>query len=248
MSKTILPKTTTDAFLGGKVALIQPKEGYRAGTDAVLLAAAIHLKAPWTVLDVGCGVGAVGLCLAPRFPNLTLTGIDIQPDLVALAQENYQKNGMTGDALTGDILKPIPELKGRQFSCVCTNPPFYDETPARAHPGAAAACQQTFDLKDWLGFCVRHLAPKGTFYMIHRPQLLPDILTFLSPRLGDIQIWPIYTKADRPATRFIIGGTLGSRHPLTLHPAIILHTKTGERTHQAETVMRLGGALYDLQS
>lgn len=246
MSKTILPKTTTDAFLGGKVSLTQPESGYRAGSDAVLLASAIHLKAPWTVLDVGCGVGAVGVCLAPRFPNLHLTGIDLQADITALAKENYQKNGITGDVITGDILTSQPALKGRQFSCVCTNPPFYDETPARLHPGAAMACQQTFDLKDWLSFCLRHLAPKGTFYMIHRPQVLPDVLAFLAPRLGDIQIWPICTKADKPATRFILGGTLGVRNPLTLHPAVILHTAAGERTPLAERLMRHGGALYDL--
>ena len=245
MSKTISPKTTTDAFLGGKVSLIQPSQGYRAGSDAVLLASAVRLKTPCAVLDVGCGVGTVGVCLASRFTDLTLTGIDVQPDLVALAQENYQKNGITGEVITGDILTSVPALKGKQFSCVITNPPFYDETPARAHPGAAKACQQTFALPQWLSFCLRHVAPKGTFYMIHRPEALPDILAVLTPKLGDIQVIPILTKAEKPATRVIVGGTLGSHNPLVLHPPVILHDATGERTRLAEAVMRHGQGLTD---
>ena len=33
---------TRDAFLGGRVTLLQPRRGYRAGTDPVLLAASVE--------------------------------------------------------------------------------------------------------------------------------------------------------------------------------------------------------------
>ena len=61
---------TEDALLGGRVRLLQPRRGYRVAVDAVLLAAAIDAAAGERVLDLGAGVGAVGLCLAARVPGL----------------------------------------------------------------------------------------------------------------------------------------------------------------------------------
>ncbi|MCO4829001.1 MAG: methyltransferase, partial [Lentibacter algarum] len=60
------PDLTHDAFLGGRLKLWQPKQGYRAGVDPVLLAASIAAKAGESVLDLGCGAGAAALCLGRR--------------------------------------------------------------------------------------------------------------------------------------------------------------------------------------
>ncbi|WP_348656358.1 methyltransferase, partial [uncultured Sulfitobacter sp.] len=70
---------TRDAFLGGKLHLWQPRKGYRAGVDPVLLAATVPAQAGQRVLELGCGVGAVSLCLGARVPGLQLTGVEIQP-------------------------------------------------------------------------------------------------------------------------------------------------------------------------
>ena len=51
--------TTADEFLGGKLLIKQPRNGYRAGIDPVLLAASVNAKAKQTVLELGCGVGVV---------------------------------------------------------------------------------------------------------------------------------------------------------------------------------------------
>ncbi|PCH69375.1 MAG: methyltransferase, partial [Rhodobacteraceae bacterium] len=57
---------TWNAFLGGRVQLLQPQSGYRAGVDPVLLAAAVPGRAGQSVLELGCGAGAASLCLAAR--------------------------------------------------------------------------------------------------------------------------------------------------------------------------------------
>ncbi|MFZ1103456.1 MAG: methyltransferase, partial [Hyphomicrobiaceae bacterium] len=55
---------TDDAFLSGRLQVLQPRGGYRAGIDGVLLAATIDAAPGAQVLDVGAGVGIVGLCVA----------------------------------------------------------------------------------------------------------------------------------------------------------------------------------------
>ena len=77
----MLDATTRDAFLGGRVVLRQPRDGYRAATDPVFLAAACPAKSGDHVLELGCGVGAAALCLAARVAGLQILGVERQADL-----------------------------------------------------------------------------------------------------------------------------------------------------------------------
>ncbi len=74
----------------------QPRNGYRAGTDAVLLAASIGPESIGTglVLDVGSGVGVVGLCVAARCPKASVVLLEREPNLVALARDNINRNSL----------------------------------------------------------------------------------------------------------------------------------------------------------
>ena len=66
----------TETFLEGRVKARQPESGFRSGTDAVLLAAAVPAKAGETVLELGAGAGTASLCLAVRVPGLAVTGVE----------------------------------------------------------------------------------------------------------------------------------------------------------------------------
>lgn len=46
---------THDAFLGGRLRVWQPKSGFRAGVDAVLLAAAVPIRGGQSALELGPG-------------------------------------------------------------------------------------------------------------------------------------------------------------------------------------------------
>ena len=83
---------TEDLFLGGKLAICQLKDGYRAGNDPVLLAASLTLKKYQTLLDLGCGVGTAFLCALVREKSLEVTGVELQKTLSDLAKSNCKKN------------------------------------------------------------------------------------------------------------------------------------------------------------
>lgn len=233
-----MKNVTTDDFLNGKVKLRQSVKGLRATSDAVLVAAAVKAKKDDSVLDVGAGNGVIGLCIAARVP-VQVTALEIQENLVQLIQENAALNDRKITVIRTDLFQRTDPLKGKQFHHVVTNPPFYDTTGAsRANAEQAQAYMASFDLDKWLVYCLKHIRAKGTFTMIHRPEMLGEILMILEQKLGGIEIIPIYSKAGQPAKRVIIRGVLGSKKPTTLCQGIVLHTQSDKPTSSAKKVLR----------
>src|SRR5436309_8435164 len=91
-------EVTEDAALGGRLRLKQPLRGHRVGHDAILLAAACPAQEGEHAVDFGAGVGAAGLAVAVRVAGVTVTLVEIEPDLAALAVGNARANGLADRA------------------------------------------------------------------------------------------------------------------------------------------------------
>lgn len=236
-----------DQFLGGKVKAFQPRQGYRAAIDPVLLAAATQVKPNQKVLDVGAGVGVASLCLAQRDPNCQICGIEIQSDLVKLADQNVILNGHQDrvQIIEGDLKFPPEFLKNKKFDAVMTNPPYYEADKTRVSPHAqkAAAHVESVELKDWLDFCVRALKPKGTLTLIHTAERMDEILSLLRPKMGDIVVFPLWPTQGKPARRIIIRARKDIKSGTQFSQGLTLHTPQGQFTPEAEEILRLGKPL-----
>ena len=235
---------TQNDFLGGKIKLLQYQTGYRATSDSVLVSAIVQAKSGETILDVGTGTGIILFCLGSRISNLQMTGVDVQNELLALAQQNNILNQQNIEWIQEDITAKTSKIHGRQFHHVVTNPPFYREDIVRQNQQTATAFHQSISLDIWIRYCVKHIRPKGTLTLIHRPEALTEILTILSKTaLGGIEVLPIYSKMNQEANRIIIKGILGSKKQLTIHPPFITHTADNKYTKEAEEILRNGKSL-----
>ncbi len=92
--------TRIDGFLDGRLRISQPARGYRAGADAVMLAAACPARPGQAVLELGCGAGVASLCLGWRVPDLAITGLERQQTYADLARGNAYANGIALTVLT----------------------------------------------------------------------------------------------------------------------------------------------------
>ncbi|WP_371157449.1 tRNA1(Val) (adenine(37)-N6)-methyltransferase [Jannaschia sp. 2305UL9-9] len=230
---------TRDAFLGGRLTLWQPRAGFRAGSDAVLLAAAIGARAGHSVLDLGCGVGAAMYCLECRVPGLVLTGVEAHGPTAELARRNGQ-----AEVVEGDVLDLPADLRQRQWTHVIANPPYF---PAGAGSPAGQAAREAGlregapgDLSRWAEVACRRVAPKGSVTLIARADRLSDLLAPMDKALGGIAILPISSGPDRPAGRVIVQGRKGARAALRLLPPLVLHADgaSGAYRPEAEAVLR----------
>ncbi len=251
-----IPTTTDDAFLGGQVIIRQPKSGYRAGLDAVLLAATrtpLSHSMRSNVLDLGSGVGTVGLCVARRCPDTCVTLLEREADHVVLARHNSEANQMADRVrvVQADIVAPqrafeANELRADFFDAVLANPPYHVEgrgTPAPDALKAASHAMPEATLDTWVRLMARCTKPGGTATLIHRADALADILAAYCNRFGAVQILPIQPRLTEPANRVIVRGTKGSRAPLTLLSALVLHDQDGTPTPGTQAILRHGGGL-----
>jgi tRNA1(Val) A37 N6-methylase TrmN6 len=242
-----------DALLGGRVRLLQPRDGYRVAIDPVLLAAAVPARPSQRVLDVGTGVGAAALCLAARISGLAVDGLEIQPALVRLGERNVELNERKGEIrlFAGGITTPPAEIADRPYDHVMANPPYL---PAdHGHPphnaSKAAAVQESgADLAAWLSFLIGAARRKGTVTLIHRADRLDELLALMHGHLGRITVFPLWPTASdgvapKSARRVLVQGRKGISGPLDLRPGMVLHEPDGRFTRSTQAVLRDGAAL-----
>lgn len=245
-----------DEFLNGKVKLRQPKKGYRAGNDALLLAAALP-NITGEMLEVGAGVATPSICYLARLGEYAsetqITAVEKFDDVAELARLNTERNGFADrlEVLSADIFESAAAmeklgLKSDSFDHVYSNPPFFDSARGKvsANDYKALAHSMSHDeLEKWLIFMVRVLKNKACLTIIYPMEHLYSVLKMLENRVGDLRIRPIFSKYDAPATRFLLRGKKGSRSPLQMLPDLVLRHDDGQVTDFAEGVLRRGDAI-----
>ncbi|MDO5612388.1 MAG: methyltransferase [Paracoccus sp. (in: a-proteobacteria)] len=212
-----------DGFLGGRLRITQPVQGYRAGADAVMLAAACPVQAGETVLELGCGAGVASLCIGARVPGAVLTGIERQADYAALAERNAVTNGIALRVLTGDLAAMPVALRGQSFDHVIANPPFFAAGTRAPDTGRADARHEDTPLHLWIDAGLRRLRSGGRMVLVLRADRLADVLAAVAGRAGDLSILPLSARAGRDAGRVLVGMRKGARGPLRLRAPLILH-------------------------
>lgn len=236
-----------DKFLGGKLCLWQPKKGYRAGVDPVLLAASVPAKSGQAILDLGCGVGAVGLCLAARVPGLHVTGVEIDTGYAELARQNGAEMGVSHNVCCCD-LRTLPEaLKSQSYDHVVANPPYYDRQTGTASPDdrRETALGESAPLADWVKTAFKRLKPKGYFHMVIKADRLDDALASMARKFGSMEILPIAPRPGRTAELVILRGRKEGRAKLRLCAPLILHQGNAHQGDQEQYTPEIAHVLRD---
>ena len=246
--ETLPTEIVENGLLNGRVRLRQPARGYRAGMDAALLAAAVPAQAGQSVIEAGCGAGAVLMQIAARRPGVVLTGLERDPAMAALAVENAALNGVAATTAIrqGDVAAGFRALGVEPGDWAVSNPPFFDDAGALRAPaeGKRGAWMADDGLKAWTDFLLKAVKEGGRIVVVHRADRLADLLALLGEKAGSFAIRPVHSFADEPAKRVLVHAIKTGRAPLRLLPALVLHDRDGAKhTDQAEAILRGEAAL-----
>lgn len=247
---TVPASLTEDGFLGGRLRILQPEKGFRAGIDSVFLAAAVPCAAGDSVFEAGIGTGVAALCLLARSPTIHLTGIEHAARYAMLCEENAKRNGFEAnvrviradlkDALRRDAAALPPP---GSFSHALANPPYHEEGKSTPSPNLLKAQAHAFapaDLDLWIKVLHTMVANRGSVTMVYKAEMLGRILEVMEDRFGDIRVGPLYPRAASTANRVLVQGIKGSKAPLQLLRGLVLHDENGRFTPEAQAVLKDG--------
>ena len=237
--------TTADSFLGGRLQVLQPAKGFRAGLESVLLGAAVR-RGEGRLLDLGSGVGVAALVALRWNPELSALLVEAEAGAAALAAKNIEVNGLEARARVAELdlaaaaaVRESAGLLPNSFAAAVANPPFFPAGTRAAVPNRAAARHMpAADLDRWAKIFASCLLAGGEGIFIHLTAALPPLLTALESRFGAITVLPLAPHDGEPASRILVRGSKGSRAPLTLLPPLVLHGKDGGFTPRVEAVLR----------
>ena len=236
MSSPDLPaQSRVDKLYAGRFVLHQPATGgFRAGLDALLLAACVPADASGECADIGAGTGAVGCAAATRAVRISTTLVENESSTAALIRASIADpcNAAIAprlrvaelDILSGRASRQAAGLEDRRFALVLTNPPFFPETYRRSPDPLREAALFTAGsdvLLRWLRACAALVSPRGRLAVVARPSDLPAISQALERRLGALAVLPVHTRPG-PARRILVGARAGSRESLSILPGLDL--------------------------
>jgi tRNA1(Val) A37 N6-methylase TrmN6 len=245
---------TRDAFLGGRLTLSQPRTGFRAGTDSVLLGAAVP-GGSRSLLDLGAGVGTAGLVALALGLAETTDLVERDEATLALTRDNVAANGLSEKAkvLAIDILAKAAErraagLLDNVYDTVIANPPYFGAGQGTRAPDATRADARHMGgeaLDTWVKCAASAARADGKAIFIYPATGLAALLAAFDRRFGNLTVLPLSPRPGEAATRVIVRGAKGSRAPLTLLATRALHSAQGNGFAPEFDAILRGSAVLD---
>lgn len=228
-------------FFEGQVDVKQPREGYRAGTDAILLAASLAAKTGEHILELGCGTGVVMLLARHHLPDCQFTGLEKSEDMLDLSRKNTAQADNIG-IVQGSICK-IPKTWHLHYDQVVANPPYFDDRKAvrMSDSKESAFVNKGLTLDDWIGAMLLALRPRGIGTLIYRADGIEKICCALAGKAGRLRIQPIHSYADMPAKRIIVQFRKSVKSESVLLPPLIMHERGSDEKYAPDAAEILTG-------
>ena len=213
--------TTTDTLLGGALRLLQPKTGYRINVDSLLLVGFAGERRVELVVDLGAGVGALGLLALQRGIAKRALLIEADAKLVALSRENLARGGFEGEARELDLTRS--KLRQSAVPLVLCNPPYYPAHSHRPAQSAAKAAARSGELAPFLSAASRLIARKtGRALFSYPAPQLPELLA-LAEQAGLVakRLRFVHAREDQPARLTLIELRAARPGGLVVEPPLV---------------------------
>ena len=205
-----LPNLTDDTLFNGRLVCRQHRDGYRFSLDAVLLAHFCQPASRDKVLDLGCGCGVIGLILCYRHPDVQVTGLELQPALADLSQQNIQANSLQDRfaVINGDLRTIKQHLRAESYELVLSNPPYHKVGCGRISQEdecALARHELTADPDSVIAAAAYAVKNRGTVACIYPAERLATVIAaMMKKRLVPKRIQPVYSYPEDDRARLVM--------------------------------------------
>ena len=234
-----------DSFLDGGLKVCQSRYGYRFSVDAAILAFhAIPDKPDARILDLGTGCGIMPLVTALRYPDVHITGVEIQAELAALARNNVEENGFLSriTIVEGDFLRLRSNDIGPPVDMVITNPPYRRPHSGRVSPQnqrAVARHEIAVSLDGLIKTMRRFLSNGGRGWIIYPVERLAELMAGMQAYgLEPKFLKMIHPRIGLDAKRCLLKVVKGGRPGLIAGPPLVIYNADGGYSDDMRAILR----------
>lgn len=218
--------------------IIQDKNRFCFGMDAVLLSGFAQVKQKEVALDLGTGTGIIPILLEAKTKGEHFTGLEIQPDSADMARRSVAYNHLEDkiDIITGDIKDASNIFGASSFDVITTNPPYMIGQHGLTNPDEAKAIARhevLCTLEDVVRESAKILKPKGRFYMVHRPFRLSEIFCCMTKYgIEPKRMKLVYPFVDKEPNMVLLEGLRGGNPRMTVEKPLIVYQEQGKYTDE----------------
>lgn len=208
--------------------IIQNPRTFCFGMDAVLLSGFVRVKEGTQVLDLGTGTGIIPILLEAKTKAEHLTALEIQEESADMARRSVRLNGLEDkiDIVTGDIKEADRLFAAASFDVITCNPPYMIGQHGLTNPDAPKAIARheiLCTLEDVVKNASKLLKPGGSFFMVHRPFRLAEIITVMTQyKLEPKRMQLVYPYVDKEPNMVLIEGCRGGKPRMTVEKPLIV--------------------------
>ncbi|MCI8479042.1 MAG: methyltransferase [Oscillospiraceae bacterium] len=193
------------------------------GQISLLLGAFATVHRGDRVCDLGCGGGVLLLLLAGRAENLRLMGVELEAEAAALARNNLERNGLTGQILTGDLSAYRTLLPAGQWDLVISNPPWF--AAGTGQSGGPRRGEERCTLDQVCAAAGYVLRNGGRFALAHRPERLTDVMEALRGHgLEPKRLQMVQHSINHPPSAILLEAVRQGRPGLTVVPVHMIQS------------------------
>ena len=232
------PNERIDDLQRNHYRIIQDPERFCFGMDAVLLSGFARAKEGDRVIDLGTGTGIIPILMEAKTKATDFTGLEIQPESADMARRSVELNHLEKKIriVTGDLKEASALFGAAAFDVVTSNPPYMTEHHGITNeksPKAIARHELLCTLEDVISQAAKLLRPGGSFYMVHRPFRLVDIMVLMREyHLEPKRMKLVYPYIDKDPNMVLIEGLRGGRPRLTVEKPLIVYKEPGVYTDE----------------
>ena len=222
--------------------IIQNKEKFCFGMDAVLLSGFAKVKEGEKVLDIGTGTGIIPILLAAKTPGKHFTGLEIQPESADMARRSVALNHLEEkiSIVEGDVREADQLFAAASFDVITSNPPYMTGSHGLVNPDmpkAIARHEICCTLEDLVSQTEKLLRPGGRFFMVHRPFRLAEIMTVLTAHhLEPKRMRLVYPFVDKEPNMVLLECIRGGKPRITVEKPLIVYKEPGVYQDEIYTI------------
>lgn len=233
---------TRDTILGGRIALIQPKQGYRFSVEAILLGRFVRASTRDRVLELGAGCGVISIMIAAIYHAREVVAIEIQPNLAEMIERNAVLNDLGSvRAICADLRQKSARLESASFDLVIANPPYRATSAGRENPDRGrriARGESSATLADFIRAARRYARNGARVAFVFTARRAAELIsTMRAKKLEPKRIRFVHPRIGMPASVMMIEARVGGGIEVAIEPPLILYDRPGIYTNEARAIL-----------